>query len=159
MMKKTNAVRILERLNLPYKLHEFRVDESDLSAEKAAELLGLPVERVFKTLVICGDKSGIVVASVPGGSEIDLKKLARLSGNRKAELVPLKSVKQLTGYLRGAVSPLGIKYKYPIFLDESALRFSSIIISAGIRGLQIELSGADLAKATGAVTGQLARDR
>lgn len=157
-MKKTNAVRILERLKLPYRLREFIVDESDLSAEKAAELLGFPVGQVFKTLVARGDKSGIVVVSVPGGNELDLKRLARLSGNKKVEMVSLKEIQPLTGYIRGAVSPLGIKQDYPFYIDESVYLYSTVIVSAGLRGLQIEISPKDLVTALGAVSGRLARD-
>ena len=156
-MKKTNAVRILDRLKLSYRLREFAVDESDLSAEKAAELLGVPAEQVFKTLVARGNKNGVIIASVPGGHELELKALARLSGDRKVEMVPLKEVQQLSGYIRGAVSPLGMKNSYPCFLDESAFCYSSIIISAGTRGVQIELSPWDLKAATAAVTGKITR--
>ncbi len=156
-MKKTNAVRILDRLKLSYRLREFAVDESNLSAEKAAELLGVPLEQVFKTLVVRGNKSGVIIASVPGGHELELKALACLSGDRKVELVPLKVVQQLSGYIRGAVSPLGMKNSYPCFLDESAFRFSSIMISAGTRGVQIELSPRDLTATTAAVTGKITR--
>lgn len=156
-MKKTNAVRILEKLNLPYRLRCFDVDPDDLSAEKAAELLGMPPQMVFKTLVARGTGSGVLVVSVPGDSELDLKALAKLSGSKKVEMVPLKEVQKLTGYMRGAVSPLGIKANYPYFLDHSAHQFSEIIVSAGIRGTQIELAPRDLAAATGAVTGEIAR--
>jgi len=155
MLKKTNAVRLLDSLKISYRLLEFTVDESDLSAEKAASLLGRPLEQVFKTLVARGDKSGVLIATIPGNAELNLKALARLSGNKKVELVHLKEVQQLTGYIRGAVSPLGIKGNYPRYLDESANNFPLIITSAGVRGLQIELSPRDLAQAINATTGQI----
>ncbi|MBM4236485.1 MAG: Cys-tRNA(Pro) deacylase [Firmicutes bacterium] len=153
--KKTNAARLLDSLKISYQLLEFTVDESDLSAERAAALLGRPLEQVFKTLVARGDKSGVLIVSIPGNAELDLKALARLSGNKKVELVHLKEVQQLTGYIRGAVSPLGIKVNYPRYLDESAYNFPLIITSAGVRGLQIELSPRDLVRAINATTGQL----
>jgi Cys-tRNA(Pro)/Cys-tRNA(Cys) deacylase len=153
-LKKTNAVRLLDSLKIDYRLLEFTVDESDLSAEKAAALLGRPQEQVFKTLVARGDKRGVLIVSIPGSTELDLKALARLSGDKKVELVHLKEVQQLTGYIRGAVSPLGIKNNYPRYLDESAFNHSQIITSAGVRGLQIELNPHDLARAINATTGQ-----
>lgn len=156
-MKKTNAARILDKLKLPYSLKKFSCDQWDLSAENAAELLDVPVNRVFKTLVARGDKNGVIVASIPGGSELDLKALARVSGDKKVEMVSLKEVQPLTGYIRGAVSPLGIKQAYPYYLDESAFGQDLIIISAGIRGTQIEIAPADLKKAASAVTGKLTR--
>ncbi len=154
-LKKTNAARLLDSLKISYRLLEFAVDESDLSAEKAADLLGRPLEQVFKTLVARGDKSGVLIATIPGNAELNLKALARLSGNKKVELVHLKEVQQLTGYIRGAVSPLGIKGNYPRYLDESAYNYPLIITSAGVRGLQIELSPHDLARAINATTGQI----
>lgn len=156
-MKKTNAVRILDRLKLAYQLREFAVEESDSSAEKAAELLGVPVDQIFKTLVARGDKNSIIVASISGGSELDLKALAKNSGNKKVEMVNLKEVQPLTGYIRGAVSPLGMKHNYPYFLDEKAFLFPSVIISAGKRGIQISLTPQDLVTATGAIICKIAR--
>ena len=154
-LKKTNAVRLLDSLKISYRLLEFAVDESDLSAEKAAALLCRPLDQVFKTLVARGDKNGVMIATIPGNTELNLKALARISGNKKVELVPLKEVQQLTGYIRGAVSPLGIKVNYPRYLDESAYNYPLIITSAGVRGLQVELSPHDLAGAINATTGQL----
>jgi len=154
-LKKTNAVRLLDSLKISYQLLEFAVDESDLSAEKAAALLGRPLEQVFKTLVARGDKSGVLIASIPGNAELDLKALAFLSGDKKVELVHLKEVQQLTGYIRGAVSPLGIKGNYPRYLDESAFNYPLIITSAGVRGLQIELNPHDLTRVINATTGRL----
>ncbi|MFU8794459.1 MAG: Cys-tRNA(Pro) deacylase [Dethiobacteria bacterium] len=156
-MKKTNAIRILESLNVPYKLREFSIDESDLSAENAALRLELPVDQVFKTLVVRGDRSGVVVVSIPGGRELDLKAFARVSGNKKVEMVSLKEVKLLTGYIRGAVSPLGLKNSYEYYLDENVFRFDSVIISAGTRGMQIEIAPEDLKKAASALIGSFVR--
>jgi Cys-tRNA(Pro)/Cys-tRNA(Cys) deacylase len=156
-MKKTNAVRILDRLKLAYQLRVFAVEESDSSAEKAAELLGVPVNQIFKTLVARGDKNSVIVVSISGGSELDLKALAKNSGNKKVEMVNLKEVQPLTGYIRGAVSPLGMKHSYPYFLDEKAFLFPSVVISAGKRGIQISLTPQDLAAATGAIICKIAR--
>lgn len=156
-MKKTNAARILERLGIAYTLLEFDVDEDDLSAQDAAKKLGLPPEQIFKTLVARGDKSGVIIACVPGGSELDLKALAKVSGNKRVDLVPLKEIRQLTGYIRGAVSPLGLKSNYPFYLDQSAFTHPAIIVSAGNRGVQVSLSPQDLTSALEAQTGTLTR--
>jgi Cys-tRNA(Pro)/Cys-tRNA(Cys) deacylase len=154
-MKKTNAARILDKAKITYKIHEYQVDESDLSAQNVAQKAGWPLERVFKTLVAKGDKTGIVVACLPGGDELNLKALAALSGNKKVELVPLKEVQPLTGYIRGGVSPIGLKKNYPIYLHESAFDYDTILISAGLRGYQIEIKAQDLQKITQADVGQL----
>lgn len=156
-MKKTNAARILDRLKIDYRLLEFDVDEDDLSAQHAAKALGIPPEQVFKTLVARGDRTGVMIASVPGGKELDLKALAKISGNKKVELVPLKEIRQLTGYIRGAVSPLGMKSTYPCYMDQSAFNHGAVIISAGARGVQISIGPRDLARALGAETGILTR--
>ena len=154
-MKKTNAVRILEKYNQHFDLREFAVDENDLSAQKAAALMGVHPDRILKTLVARGDRTGVLIVSLPGGSILDLKALAKLSGNKRIELVPLKDVQKLTGYLRGAVSPLGIKHNYPYYLDQKAFLHKTVIISAGLRGLQIELSPEVLAEVTRAVRGSI----
>ena len=146
-MKKTNAARFLDDLKIDYKISEYEVDESDLSAESVAKKVGLPPEQVFKTLVARGDKKGVLMACIPGPAELDLKTLAPLSGNKKVEMVHLKEIQPLTGYIRGGVSPIGSKKSYPIFLDESAVRFPFISISAGQRGFQILISPGDLIKA------------
>lgn len=149
-MKKTNAARLLDGLRIIYELKEYDVDENDLSAESVAAKVGLPAEQVFKTLVVRGDKSGVIMACIPGAAELDLKKLAAASGNKRAEMAPLKEVLPLTGYIRGGVSPIGAKKKYPVFLDESALQWSFLSVSAGIRGCQLLLAPAALIQATGA---------
>ncbi len=145
-MKKTNAARQLDNLKVEYKLCEYEVDESDLSAESVARKVNLPLEQVFKTLVVRGDKTGVLLVCIPGGMELDLKVMAENSGNKKIEMVPLKEVQPLTGYIRGGVSPIGTKKRYPLYLDESARRFPFISISAGTRGCQIFIEPGTLAK-------------
>ena len=145
-MKKTNATRFLDSLKINYKLCEYEIEESDLSAESVARKVNLPLEQVFKTLVARGDKTGVLMACIPGNAELDLKAMATVSGNKKVEMVHMKEIQQLTGYIRGGVSPIGTKKHYPIFLDESAMRFPSISISAGARGSQIFISPDDLIK-------------
>lgn len=154
-MKKTNAARILDKLNIKYETAEYEVDESDLSAPAVAAKIGQPVERVFKTLVLRGDKSGVIVACVPGELELNLKSLAQLSSNKKVEMVQMKEIQELTGYIRGGVSPVGMKKNYPAYVDESALRFDHIFVSAGIRGMQLKICPKDLLAAVNAVTGKI----
>lgn len=146
-MKKTNAARYLDSLKIDYKLVEYNVDESDLSAESVARKVNLLLEQVFKTLVARGDKTGVLMACIPGDAELDLKAMAAASGNKNVEMVHLGEIQSLTGYIRGGVSPIGTKKRYPIFLDESAMRLPIISISAGIRGSQIFVSPGDLMKA------------
>ncbi|WP_346355773.1 Cys-tRNA(Pro) deacylase [Azotosporobacter soli] len=145
-MKKTNAARILDSMNILYELKEYPVDEEDLGAENVAAKVGLPLEQVFKTLVVEGDKSGVLMAVIPGGRELDLKALASYSGNKKVDMVPLKDVQKLTGYIRGGVSPLGAKKAYPVYVDESLDEWPFIAVSAGIRGCQILIHPSDLTK-------------
>lgn len=147
---KTNAARILDGLTIAYELREYEVDETDLSAQNVAEKVGMPDEQVFKTLVLRGDKTGVIMACVPGAAELDLKALAAASGNKRVEMVPLKEVQPLTGYIRGGVSPLGPKKRYPVFLDKSASGWETIAVSAGIRGCQIILAPEQLAQAVNA---------
>lgn len=156
-MKKTNAARFLDKLKIEYELREYEVDESDLSAENVAHKVGIPLERIFKTLVARGDKTGVIMAVVSGAAEVDLKALASVSGNKKVEMVHLTEVLPLTGYIRGGVSPLGAKKNYPVYLDRAALVQTSISISAGMRGMQIVLSPAELVTATHAVVGDIGR--
>jgi Cys-tRNA(Pro)/Cys-tRNA(Cys) deacylase len=146
-MKKTNVARFLDSLKMEYKLCEYEIDESDLSAESVAKKVGLPPGQVFKTLVAHSDKTGVLMACIPGDTELDLKAIAATSGNKKVEMVHVKEIQQLTGYIRGGVSPIGTKKHYPIFLDESAMKFPFISISAGARGSQIFISPGDLIKA------------
>lgn len=149
--KKTNAARILDEKKIEYSLIEYKVDEEHLDAVHVAAEVGLPPGQVFKTLVVRGDKTGPVFAVIPGDSELDLKALAKASGNKRAELVHLKEVLPLTGYVRGGCSPLGAKKNYPVYLDETCVLWDRIAISAGQRGMQIFLSPDGLAEATGAV--------
>jgi len=156
-MKKTNAARLLESLNIDFKLIEYEVDESDLSAESVAKKVGLPPEQVFKTLVARGDRIGVLMACIPGHAELDLKAIATVSGNKKVEMVHVKEIQQLTGYIRGGVSPIGTKKRYPIFLDESGMKFPFISISAGARGSQIFISPKDLINALDVKVYRIAR--
>jgi Cys-tRNA(Pro)/Cys-tRNA(Cys) deacylase len=158
-MKKTNAARQLDNLKVEYKLCEYEVDESDLSAESVARKVNLPLEQVFKTLVVRGDKTGVLLACIPGGMELDLKAMAENSGNKKVEMVPLKEVQPSTGYIRGGVSPIGTKKRYPLYLDESAMRFPFISISAGTRGCQILIEPGTLAKVLQATLGKISHPR
>ena len=156
---KTNAARLLDRLGIAYELRDYEVDESDLTAETVARKVGLPAEQVFKTLVARGDRNGVCLAVVPGNAELDLKALARASCDRKADTVPLKEIQPLTGYIRGGVTALGGRREYPVYLDESALRFPVISVSAGVRGTQIVLAPADYARAANATMAALAKPK
>jgi Cys-tRNA(Pro)/Cys-tRNA(Cys) deacylase len=156
---KTNAARVLDKLGVRYELREYEVDESDLSAETVARKVGLPAEQVFKTLVARGDKNGVVLAVVPGDAELDLKAIARASGDRKVELVSLKEVQPLTGYIRGGVTALACKKDYPVYVDETAELFEEISISAGVRGTQIILAPGDYIRATSAKVAPLAKPK
>lgn len=137
---KTNAARILDQQQIPYELLTYEVDPDDLAAERAAEKLGLPPAQVFKTLVARGDRSGVCLAVIPANSQLDLKALAKLVGDRKMDTVPLQEVQSLTGYIRGGVTALGCKKPYPVYLDISANQFDRIAISAGKRGHLLLLS-------------------
>ncbi len=141
---KTNAVRLLESRKIPYSLVEYEVDESDLSAVHAASNAGLDPEQVFKTLVLKSCSGEVFVCVIPGACELDLKKAARAGGFKKADLIPLKEILPLTGYIRGGCSPLGMTKHYPTFIDDSCQLFEKIYVSAGMRGLQIEISPQDL---------------
>ena len=158
-MKKTNAARILDRLKISYDLIEYEVDEADLSAVHLAATAGVPIEKIFKTLVLEGDKTGHFVCIVPGGDEIDLKKAALASSNKKVAMIPMKELEPLTGYIRGGCSPLGMKKKFPVYIDESAFDQAIIYISAGIRGMQIKLTPADLVIACKAKKAEIALEK
>lgn len=157
--KKTNAVRELERLGIALSLMSYEVDENDLSAVAASGKVDFPLDRIFKTLVLRGDdpRKDIIMACIPGAKELDLKKLASLSGNKKLEMVHLNELLSLTGYVRGGCSPVGAKKGYPVYIDESALIHDTISVSAGQRGLQMILSPDDLIRATEATVGSLIR--
>lgn len=150
--KKTNAARILDGLKISYELKGYSVDPDDLSAINVAGKVGMPIKMVFKTLVARGDKNGVLMACIPGDGVLDLKSLAVISGNKKVEMVHLKEVQELTGYIRGGCSPLGAKKNYPVYLDESAKQWDKIAISAGKRGEQIIIAPLDLIRAVKAVT-------
>jgi len=154
---KTNATRQLEKLGIAYELREYEVDPDDLSAVKVAGQIGVPPEQVFKTLVVKGDAKGIVLAVVPADQELDLKTLARASGNRKMEMVPVGQLQALTGYIRGGVTALACRKSYPVYLDETVELHDVISVSAGVRGMQILLAPADYVRATGATVGPIAR--
>jgi Cys-tRNA(Pro)/Cys-tRNA(Cys) deacylase len=156
-MSKTNAARMLDRLGIRYELRDYPVDEDDLSAASVAAKVGLPLEQVWKTLVARGDRSGPLFAVLPGSGELDLKGLARLSGDRKAELVPLKEVQPLTGYIRGGVTVLGAKKPFPVFVDETMELFDRVAVSAGVRGTQIVLDPRDYLRAVSATAGRLVK--
>lgn len=154
---KTIAARILDQAKITYELREYDWSEEELDAVTVARKVGLPPEQVFKTLVVRGDKTGVLVGCIPGSSELDLKALANVSGNKKIEMVPVKEIQGLTGYIRGGVSPLGMKREYPFYLDEMAEILDLISVSAGQRGMQMLLSGPDLAKVTKAHLGAIAK--
>ena len=150
-MKKTNAARLLDARHVHYELAEYEVDENDLSAISLAKKIGQDVEQIFKTLVLRGDKTGVFVCVIPGNAEVDLKKAAKISGNKSCAMVQQKELLGLTGYIRGGCSPLGMKKPYPIFIHESCRLFGQIFISAGQRGLQIKINPDDLIKITESV--------
>ena len=145
---KTNAARLLDSMKIEYELRTYDVDPEDLSAETVARKVGLPLEQVFKTLVVRGDRHGVCFAVVPGNCQLDLKTLAKLTGDRKIEPVTLKEVQPLTGYIRGGVTVLGAKMAYPVYIDETIELFDTISISAGQRGLQIFIAPADYLRVT-----------
>ena len=148
--KKTNAARKLDELKIEYKIVEYPVDEEHLDAIHVAQEVGMPPAQVFKTLCVRGDKNGVMFAVIPGDGELDLKALAKVSGNKRAELVALKELLPLTGYIRGGCSPLGAKKNYPVYMDASCNNWPEIAISAGQRGMQLVAAPADLQRATNA---------
>ena len=143
-INKTNAARLLDKAKIPYELIPYEVDENDLAATHVAAQLGENIEQVFKTLVLHGDRNGYFVCVIPGDHELDLKVAAKESGNKKADLIPMKELLPVTGYIRGGCSPIGMKKEFPTFIHASCLKFEYIYISAGIRGLQIRLNPKDL---------------
>lgn len=143
-IQKTNAARLLDRAKIKYELIPYEVDESDLSAVHVAEQLGEDVNQVFKTLVLKGDKMGFFVCIIPGDREVDLKMAAKASGNKSCQMIPMKDLLGITGYIRGACSPIGMKKKLPTFIHTSCTDFDLIYVSGGQRGLQLQLSPQDL---------------
>jgi Cys-tRNA(Pro)/Cys-tRNA(Cys) deacylase len=156
---KTNAVRLLERLGVSFELREYKVDPEDLAAETVARKVSMPAEQVFKTLVARGDKHGVCLAVVPGNCELDLKALARATGDKKIETVALREVEPLTGYVRGGVTALACKKNYLVYLDETAQLFNVISISAGMRGLQVLLAPDEYIRVTDAKLASIAKDK
>lgn len=152
---KTNAVRLLETAHIPFATHEYEYDENDLAAQHVAEALGQDINRVFKTLVLRGERTGLFVCVVPGNCEVNLKKAAAAAGDKKAEMIAMKELLPLTGYIRGGCSPVGMKKPYPTFFHTTALDFDKIYVSAGMRGLQLEIAPRDLIDFTGATVTDL----
>lgn len=154
-MKKTNVVRILDQKKVPYELIPYTVDESDLAATHVAAELGEDIAQVFKTLVLRGDRNGLLVCVIPGDKEVDLKKAAKLSGNKKVEMIAMKELLPLTGYIRGGCCPIGMKKPYPTWIHSTCTNFPFIYISAGIRGLQLRISPVALVEVVGAQVADL----
>ena len=154
-MTKTNAMRMLDAAKIPYEVLEYKVDESDLSGIHIAEQLGFPQEKMFKTLVARGDKTGPLVFCIPVAKEIDLKAAAILTGNKRIEMVHVKDLLGLTGYIRGGCSPIGMKKKFPTWIDVSALQFDEITVSSGTRGAQLLLNRTALLQFVQAKTAEL----
>ena len=145
-INKTNAARLLDKAKIAYELIPYEVDEADLSAVHVADSLGEDINCVFKTLVLHGDKSGYFVCVIPGENEIDLKLAAKVSGNKKCDLIPVKELLPLTGYIRGGCSPIGMKKQFPTYIHETCMQHPYIYIRAGVRGLQLKLAPQDLIK-------------
>lgn len=143
-IEKTNAARLLDRAKIAYELVPYQVDESNLAATHVAESLGEPIERVYKTLVLSGDRNGYFVCVVQGDKEVNLKAAAKVSGNKSAEMIPMKELLPTTGYIRGGCTPIGMKKRFPTFIDSTALQYDHIFISAGVRGLQLKINPTEL---------------
>ncbi|MFI3314246.1 MAG: Cys-tRNA(Pro) deacylase [Rikenellaceae bacterium] len=154
-LNKTNAARLLDQAKIKYNLVQYEVDENNLSATHVAESLGENVEQVFKTLVLQGDKNGIFIAVIPGDKEVDLKLAAKVSANKSADMLPLKELLSTVGYIRGACSPVGMKKLFPTYFHSSCLNFETIYVSAGIRGMQIEIAPKDIITITKAAVTHL----
>ena len=159
MPAKTNAARLLDQLGVRYELREYDVDPNDLAAETVAAKIGLPPERVFKTLVARGERNGVCMAVIPGDQELDLKALASAAGERKIQLVPVKALQSLTGYIRGGVTALAAKRDFPIYVDETIELFDVVSISAGMRGLQILIAPADYLRASKGTLAELSQPK
>ena len=145
--KKTNAARLLDLMKIQYDLIEYTVDEDDLGASHIAKQLGQPIEKLFKTLVLRGDRNGLFVCVIPGAEEIDLKKAAKATGNKKCDLIPMKELQPTTGYIRGGCSPIGMKKALPTYFHKSITNYKKVYCSAGQRGLQFCIAPSDLIKA------------
>ena len=156
--QKTNAARLLDRAGIKYDMVSYEVDESDLSAAHLAESIGETPDRIFKTLVLSGDRGGHFVCLLPGARELDLKKAARASGNKSCALIPMKDLQRVTGYIRGGCSPVGMKKRFPTYIHHSVNDWDTVYVSAGLRGLQLVIAPGDLIAATEGVTADLAQD-
>lgn len=154
-INKTNAARILDSKKINYELVPYTVDESDLAATHVAAELGEEIAQVFKTLVLRGDRNGLLVCVIPGDKEVDLKKAAKLSGNKKVEMIAMKELLPLTGYIRGGCCPIGMNKPFPTWIHSTCMDFPFIFISAGVRGLQLKIAPQDLLDATGSETADL----
>ncbi len=148
---KTNAIRMIEQKNIPYTVHEYDWDENNLDARHVARNMGILPEEIYKTIVLHGDKTGYIVACVASDMELNLKNLAKVSGNKKVELIPVKDLEKLTGYMRGGCSPIGMKKIFPTYIDEVAQLQKTIRVSGGKRGIQIEITPENLQKMTQAI--------
>lgn len=157
--EKTNAARLLDKAGIEYELVPYAVDENDLAATHIAEQLGEPIEQVFKTLVLEGDRTGHFVCVIPGNAEVDLKAAAKVSGNKKCDLIPVKELLPLTGYIRGGCSPVGMKKQFPTYFHESVLGYDYVYVSAGMRGLQFKIAPEALLKYVRAVTAYLVSEK
>lgn len=155
-IEKTNAARLLDKAGIAYNLIPYEFDENDLAAQHVADSLGQDISMVFKTLVLQGDKTGHIVCVVPGDMEVDLKALAKASGNKKVEMIAMKDLLAVTGYIRGGCSPIGMKKRFPTYFHSTALNFDHIYVSAGVRGLQIEISPSSLIDFVGAIVAEVA---
>lgn len=158
-MAKTNATRLLDLEGVRYRLIEYEVDPAHLDAESVAAKVGMPPEQVFKTLLVRGDRQGVCFAVIPGGAELDPKALARVTGDRKVEMAHLREVQPLTGYIRGGVTVLGARKAYAVYLDETAILFDEISVSAGMRGLQMALAPGDYIRVTHATVAAISREK
>ena len=154
-IEKTNAARLLDKAGIAYKLIPYEFDENDLAAQHVADSLGQDIAMVFKTLVLQGDKTGHIVCVVPGDMEVDLKALAKASGNKKVEMIAMKDLLAVTGYIRGGCSPIGMKKRFPTYFHSTAMNFDHIYVSAGVRGLQIEISPSALIDFVGAAVAEV----
>lgn len=155
-IEKTNAVRLLDKAGLKYNLIPYEVDENDLAAQHVADSLGQDIAKVFKTLVLHGDKTGHIVCVIPGNMEVDLKALAKVSGNKKVEMIAMKDLLSVTGYIRGGCSPIGMKKRFPTYFHTSATDHDVIYVSAGVRGLQIEINPLELIDFVQGIVGEVA---
>ena len=158
-INKTNAARLLDAAAIEYELIPYEVDETDLGAQHIADQLGESIEQVFKTLILQGDKTGHLVCVIPGAEEVDLKKAAKVSGNKKVDLIPMKELLPTTGYIRGGCSPVGMKKPFPTYIDESCILYDYIYVSAGVRGLQFKIDPQALVAFVGAETVDLIADK